>query len=74
MVSSGDRLELSVVKAPNHDVDYLVEVSGDLVDWSSDAAAIEVILDSPSRLIVRDRTPLSGIYQRFIRLTVVLDE
>ncbi len=73
-VSSRNTLEMTVSKIPRHLLDYFVEVSGDLVTWRRDDAAVEVIVDSAAQLVVRDRTPLTGVQRRFIRLTVVLDE
>lgn len=73
-VTSQNTLELTVTKVPNHLLDYFVEVSGDLVNWSHDPSDVDVVTDSASRLIVRDRTRLTGLQRRFIRLTLVVQE
>jgi hypothetical protein len=73
-VTPRNTLELSLDKVPSHLLDYLVEVSGDLVNWQSGEAHVEVITDSATRLVVRDRIPLTGLHRRFIRLTFVLVE
>jgi hypothetical protein len=53
---------------------YRVEVSPDLSpeSWSSDPqTAVQIIVDSASQLIVRDRTAVSGSDRRFMRLRVI---
>ena len=52
------------------DVDYVCEVSGDLVTWSSGAGSTVVLEDQPSRLVVRDNLPMNSESKRFIRLSV----
>jgi hypothetical protein len=69
-VSPGNTLEMTVTKESNHVMDYRVEVSEDLIQWSDSVADIEVLIDSANQLVGRDRTPLDGIYRRFIRLIV----
>ena len=72
-VSPEQSLEMAVTKAPNHILDYRVEVSGDLINWSDGEDDVEVIADSANQLVVRDRMPLVGIYRRFIRLILRVD-
>lgn len=67
----GDYLTLDVAKAPEAaSLSLGVEVSGDLSIWSSSPADVEVIEDSTTRFLARDRTPASSAGRRFIRLTV----
>ena len=67
-----DYLTLSVPRrARRLEVDYIVEVSDDLVNWRSDWEDTVVLRDDESMLVVRDATPLSAATRRFIRLKVV---
>lgn len=72
--SAGNALQVTVDKVPNHVLDYVVEMSDDLVTWRNAMADLEVITESANRLVVRDRLPLSTSYRRFFRTTVVLSE
>jgi hypothetical protein len=52
------------------DSTYTVQVSSDLITWSSGAGHTVVVEDSDTQLVVRDATPSGGSTQRFIRLAV----
>lgn len=52
------------------DVDYVVEVSPDLVTWQSGAGHTVMLEATATRLIVRDAIPLTGGAKRFIRLRI----
>jgi hypothetical protein len=52
------------------DINYVVEVSSDLQNWTSGAPGTVVLSDTPTQLVVRDNTPVPGATARFIRLTV----
>lgn len=71
-------LELSFDKsALDGGVWYAVQVSSDLVNWSPDPpipgddTAYEILEDSESRLVIRDRTPVSEDAPRFVRVVLV---
>lgn len=63
---------LTVERVRRPAVDYIPEVSSDLVNWESGAGFIEVSEDSETRLMVRDRMPRKG-NRRFMRLNVRLN-
>lgn len=52
-------------------IDYVVEVSGDLVTWESGESVTTVVSDGVESAIVRDNTPMTDASRRFIRLRVV---
>ena len=52
------------------DVTYVVEVSPDLLVWSSGAGSTVVVLDADNQLVVRDALATSVSPMRFIRLAV----
>ncbi len=52
------------------DVDYVVEVSGNLSDWRSGAGNTITLVDDEKELVVRDVFPVSGGGTRYIRLKV----
>jgi hypothetical protein len=52
---------------------WIVEVSSDLITWSSTPQDVEVISDLPERLIARDRTPASKEGARFLRFRVSIN-
>jgi cyclophilin family peptidyl-prolyl cis-trans isomerase len=74
-IASGG-LTLTYVAPPGiTDVTYVVQVSGDLVNWSSGPGATQVVsttlLDAKhEQVVVRDLTPASGTARRFMRLQV----
>jgi hypothetical protein len=52
------------------DVHYVVEVSGDLINWQSGAPATVTLTNSPTQLVVRDTVAFGAAAERFIRLVV----
>jgi hypothetical protein len=52
------------------DINYVVEVSSDLVTWSSGVSSTVTLTDTPTQLVVRDNTPAQSIPKRFLRLRV----
>jgi hypothetical protein len=68
-LTSSQYLRLSVTKnASATDVNYVVEVSNDLVTWTSVNTVVET--NTATSLIVRDTVPMTGNTRRFIRLRV----
>jgi hypothetical protein len=66
-----DYLTLTVNRtAQATDVTYVVEVSGDLMMWSSGPSFTVTISNVSTQLIVRDNTPMASATSRFIRLHV----
>lgn len=68
-------LELSLDKsAMDGGVWFGVQLSSDLLSWSPDPAtpeddsAFEILEDSASRMVIRDRTPVSSSNPRFVRV------
>jgi hypothetical protein len=53
------------------DVDYVVEVCGNLADWMSGPGETVTLADTDEVLVVRDTVPYSAGVERFIRLKVV---
>lgn len=53
-----------------NDASYTVEVSSDLVTWTSGAGHTVIVQDADNQLIVRDAVPQSSHVKRFIRLKV----
>lgn len=69
----GDRLRIQIPRRIDHPATLVVEVSGDLVTWNSGAAHVDVISETPSELIARDRTVLGPTHpRRFVRLKASL--
>jgi hypothetical protein len=52
------------------DVDYGVEVSGDLTNWVSGATNTVTVTNTATQLVVRDNTPVPAASERFIRFVV----
>lgn len=50
------------------DITYLVEVSGDMVNWT--ASGTTIAINTATQLQVLDNTAISGVSRRFIRLRV----
>lgn len=71
MAHVGDQryLRLTVNKNPDAtDLDYAVEVSGNLMDWTTVGTTTEI--DTAATLQVRDNTPAAQGVRRFIRLRI----
>ena len=64
--SRGDIPAILSALAP--DVNYAVEVSSDLLTWTSGPAATVTLTDTPTELVVRDNTPYQDATARYIRL------
>lgn len=75
--SEGDSAYLSIGYSKNAlatGIDYVVEVSADLVNWDSNETnpgATVMVLEDAGSAIVRDATPISDANRRFIRLRIV---
>ena len=52
------------------DINYTVEVSSDLLTWTSDPAELVILVDTPTQLVVRDNTRVQDVTARFLRLRV----
>lgn len=74
MVVGGQRYRcISIPKIHGREIDSRsVEVSGNLVDWSSGPAHTTVVTDNATRFQVRDNTPLKPGSKRHIRLRKTL--
>jgi hypothetical protein len=71
-LSSGHAV-ISIPRRVDHTATLIVEVSGDLSNWSSGPLYTEVVSDGISALVVRDLTALDASNpKRFIRLRAVL--
>ena len=68
--ASGQKyLALTVTRSAElPDISYAVEVSSDLLTWTSGATV--TITNTPTELVVRDNTPVPDATARFIRLRV----
>jgi len=60
---------LSVARVRRASIDYIPELSSDLVTWSSGGDVFEIVEDRENRLTVRDRMPFTG-GRGFLRLRV----
>ena len=47
---------------------YTVEVSSDLLTWTSNPPEIVTLTETPTQLVLRDNTPIPDVTARFIRL------
>jgi hypothetical protein len=64
---------ITIPRRLDHLANYLVEVSGNLVDWQSGPAHTEILQNDAAALRVRDLTPLSPSNpKRFIRFRASL--
>jgi len=52
------------------DVDYVIEVSDDLINWNSGHGYTVTLENQPTKLVVRDTQPFATSGKRFIRLKV----
>lgn len=68
---SGDYLTLTVPRRLRRsDVNCVVQVSSDLVNWNSGPGYTVTVQDSDTMLVVRDATPIGASPARFMRLAV----
>ncbi len=74
--SGGGNLTITYITPPGlTDITYIVEVSSDLVNWSSGPSATATVSSTnlnqqQVQIVIRDLTPVSGTARRFIRLRV----
>jgi hypothetical protein len=67
-------LQIEVPRHENRLVKTWVEVSSDLVSWSSGDAFLVNVADTPGSLIVRDKAAMgAGVGKRFMRLKAVTE-
>ncbi len=65
----GGKLQITIPRRIDRSASLTVEVSGDLVNWTSGPAATTVVTDDDSVLVVRDLTPAeSSNPKRFFRV------
>ena len=70
-VSGQNYLALAVSRtAQASDVTYAIEVSGDLLTWTSGPPYTVTITNTQTQFVARDNTPVSTATSRFIRLRV----
>lgn len=67
-------LQISIPRNPNaNDINFLVEVSGELTSWQSGESHTVIVSDDPSLIVIRDATLFSDTARRFMRLVVTWD-
>jgi len=49
---------------------YTVEVSSDLLTWTSNPPEIVTLTETPTQLVLRHNTPIQQLTARFIRLRI----
>lgn len=72
-VNGGKYLEIHIPRRRDHAASFTVEVTSDLVNgpWISGPEVTEIVADTPSALVVRDKIPLGqGADRRFMRVKV----
>jgi M6 family metalloprotease-like protein len=67
VVSGQKYLSLTIPKSGTQPAPTLIEVSGDLLDWSSGSNHTTTLIDDSTTLKVRDNTPVTGNNKRYIR-------
>lgn len=68
---SGDYLTLTIPRRLRRsDVNYVVQVSSDLVNWNSGPGYTVTVQDTDTTLVVRDATSIGASPARFMRLAV----
>lgn len=73
-INGQNYLQIEVPRLQNRLVKTSVEVSSDLVNWSSGDASLVNVADTPGMLIVRDKTAIgAGQGKRFMRLKAVTE-
>lgn len=66
-------LQINIPRRIDHSATLVVEVSSDLTHWDSGPAYTEEISNTPSALVVRDRTPIDATHpRRFMRLKTMV--
>jgi hypothetical protein len=70
---SGQRyLQITVPRRVDHAASLVVEVSSDLVNWSSGISHTQIVSNTTAALVVRDLTPFGGTTtRRFMRVRVL---
>ncbi len=69
-----DFLTLTINRNPEAaGIEFVVEVSSDLIDWESGEEHVTVLTNEPSLLKVRDNTTVTDGDRRFIRFRVIRD-
>ena len=68
VVSGQKYLSLTVPKSGTQPALTSIEVSGDLLDWSSGSNHTTTLIDDTTTLKVRDNTPVTGNNKRYIRV------
>lgn len=73
---NGDKyLEIHIPRRRDHAATFTVEVTSDLVagPWLSGTNVTEIVSDTPSALVIRDKTPIGqGNDKRFMRVKVTV--
>jgi hypothetical protein len=69
IVEDGGQKYLVVTVSRPPDVNYIVEVSSDLLTWASPANMV-TLSETPTQLVLRDNAPIQAGTARFIRLRV----
>lgn len=65
-------LQITVPRRADHTATLVIEVSPDLVSWSSGTSHTQVVSDTLASLVVRDLTPLgSAATKRFMRVRAI---
>jgi hypothetical protein len=67
---SGQKYLVVTVTRPAPAPNYTVEVSSDMLTWTSSPAEIVTLTETPTQLVLRDNTPIQDVTPRFIRLRV----
>ncbi len=69
----GNRVRMQIPRRGDHPATLVVEVSGDLSNWVSGPAHVQVLSETPTELVARDLTVLGPAHpRRFIRLKASL--
>ncbi len=71
LVEADGQRYLAVTFTRSPGTDYTVEVSADLLTWTSGPGQTVTITDTPTQLVVRDTTPYQNAGARYIRVRVL---
>jgi glucose/arabinose dehydrogenase/cytochrome c2 len=66
--ANGQKYLAATIARPVPSPDITVEVSSDLITWTSGPGETVTVSDTPTQLVVRDDTPWQDAAKRFIRL------